>query len=220
MEVAQVSVIIPVYNESEYIDDILKNLNFEWIKEIIVINDGSKDDSLNKLKKYNNIIIVNHPVRLGKARALETGLKYAKGDILLLLDADLGKSVQEAEKLVNPLINQKTNMTIAIIPFYGGGFGLLRYFAKKVLKFKTGNYLKAPLSGQRAISKEILNYILPFSDGFGLELGIDIDIYKNNINYKEIECQFKHRVTGRNFSGFIHRGRQFKDILKVLIKKW
>ena len=87
-----ISVIIPVYNEEKYIDEIIKKVNLVKIKkEIIVINDGSTDSTIQKLEKINltNLKIINNNLNKGKGHAIQSGLRYVNNDIVIIQDADL-----------------------------------------------------------------------------------------------------------------------------------
>lgn len=93
-----ISLIIPFYNEAENLPilinqlyQVLKTLNGKY--EIILVNDGSDDDSLSALAnlkvKRETLKIMSHRKRLGKGKALNTGFKAATGDIIIFMDADL-----------------------------------------------------------------------------------------------------------------------------------
>ena len=214
-----VSVIIPAYNEAKYISETLKNLKFNWIKEIIVVDDGSIDGTYLKAKKHNNISLFHFSKNRGKGEAVTYGLSKATGEVILLLDADLGKSVIEAKKLVIPIFNNETQVTIGVLPITGGGIGAVRRSADLALKIITGTKMKAPLSGQRAFKRGVIKDLIPFAAGFGLEIGMDIDIIAKNYNYKEVFCNFKHNVTGHSSAGYRHRFKQLCDILKTSMIK-
>ncbi len=220
-----VSVIIAVYNGEKEIIQTLNHLKFNWIKEIIIVNDASNDNTKEELKKFtfqnneNLIKVYNLEKNQGKGSAIEFGVEKSSGEIILLLDADLKESVVECEKLVRVLIKGKNEVAIAIIPIRAGGFGVVRKTAEIILYLFTKKKMEAPLSGQRAIKKEIANKMRPFSKGFGLELGMDIYILNNNISYVEIECDFNHNLTRKNLKGFLHRGKQLIDIFNVFLKE-
>ena len=89
----KLSVIIPVYNEVESIQVILERVQAQNLaEEIIVVDDGSKDgtrDVLGTLDGKNGVRIILHEHNKGKGAAVRTGMAAAKGDILLIQDADL-----------------------------------------------------------------------------------------------------------------------------------
>ena len=101
----KLSIIIPVYNEEKTVGEIIKRVEKEDLgkveKEIIVVDDGSSDQSVAKIKnhtstslstgksKIKNLILIRHDKNLGKGAAVQTGLKHATGDIVLIQDADL-----------------------------------------------------------------------------------------------------------------------------------
>jgi glycosyltransferase involved in cell wall biosynthesis len=101
------SVIIPVYNEVESIHEIVKRVKdtgLAW--EIILIDDGSEDGTRNLLKEmdsHGNVRVILHKENLGKGAAVRTGLDAARGDILLIQDADLEYDPRDYPVLLKPL---------------------------------------------------------------------------------------------------------------------
>lgn len=108
----KVSVIIPVYNEIKTVEEIIKRVESVNIdKEIIAVDDGSTDGSLDiltKLADEGRIKFIQHQKNLGKGAAIKTGLKMAMGDIIIVQDADLETDPQDFYKLTKPIINGKT----------------------------------------------------------------------------------------------------------------
>jgi glycosyltransferase involved in cell wall biosynthesis len=101
------SVVIPVYNEAEHIGEILKRVqSTKLAKEIIVVDDGSKDgtrDTLQELDGKKKVRVILHERNQGKGAAVMTGLKAAQGDILLIQDADLEYNPRDYPVLLGPI---------------------------------------------------------------------------------------------------------------------
>ncbi|MFW6389640.1 MAG: glycosyltransferase family 2 protein [Halanaerobiales bacterium] len=210
-----ISVIIPAYNEAKTIGNTLSNLNLSWLDEIIIVNDGSKDNTGEIVAKYP-VKLVDLTRHRGKGKAVEKGINKSRGDIIVLLDADLKESIREIETLIKPVVHNDVDICIGVLPITGGGIGLVRMLADWGLYFFAGKKMKAPLSGQRVFKREILDKLIPLDNGYGLEIGMDMKIIKNNISYQEIECDFRHRITKSDISGYLHRGKQFIEIFSTL----
>jgi len=101
----------------------------------------------------------------------------------------------------------------------GGGFGMTLGFARWAIERRCGYRAGAPLSGQRAMRARVLRDVLPLAPGFGLETGMSIDAVRAGYRLREIELDLTHRVTGRSFGGFLHRGRQLLDIARAYLSR-
>jgi len=126
-----VSIILPCYNEeailqlnlnviTKYLES--KNEKYKW--EIVIINDGSKDQT-GKIadglaEKNNHIRVIHHPTNLNLGNALKTGFKNSKGDIIVVMDIDLSYSVEHIEKMVDKMIETSSDIVIAS-PYMKGG---------------------------------------------------------------------------------------------------
>jgi len=116
--ISLLSIIIPVFNEEKTIGTVLERLDKLIIpqvnKEIIVVDDGSKDSSkkliLEKQKKVKGLRFIEHAKNQGKGAAVQTGLKEAKGDILMVQDADLEYDTNDIPRLIKPLLNGESQI--------------------------------------------------------------------------------------------------------------
>ena len=216
-----VSVIIPAFNEENRIKETIKAVqSLEMVSEIIVVDDGSHDKTSTVASNCGAYVLKNKK-NYGKGKALQNGLKKAKGYITVFLDADLGSTAAEAKKLIQPVIDGICDMTIAKFgkPSIKGGFGIVKKISRLAVKLITGIEIHSVLSGQRAFKTEIIKNI-NISNGYGAEIGLTIDILKKGYSVMEIQVNMKHNETGRNLKGFIHRGKQLFHIVMVIIKKF
>lgn len=105
------SVIIPAYNEEKTIKEIIDKVKHQktpgFDKEIIVVNDGSKDNTADILKGIKGIKLVNHKKNKGKGFAIRTGLSKVEGDYVLIQDADLELSPEDYPALLKPVLEKR-----------------------------------------------------------------------------------------------------------------
>ncbi|HZK18475.1 MAG TPA: glycosyltransferase family 2 protein [Clostridia bacterium] len=218
MSTKRVSVLIPAYNEEDKIGDTVgAAFTIPFVHEVVVVDDASTDNTAGIAETAGAKVCALRK-NLGKGGALNHGALVITGDIVLLLDGDLGKSAIEARLLLQPVLDGEADMTIASFPppVIKGGFGLVKGLARKGIKFFSGYEMKSPLSGQRAMKRAVLEAMLPFSSGFGVEVGATLRAAMKGYSLLEVPVQMTHAETGRDLRGFVHRGSQFADVAVVL----
>src|SRR3989344_473179 len=113
------SIIIPAYNEEKTIEKLLKivksvSLGKYIKKEIIVIDDGSKDNTVDVIKKVQRLMkevkLFEHIKNAGKGFAIRTGIKHATGDIIIIQDADLEYDPYEYPQLIKQILKGETKI--------------------------------------------------------------------------------------------------------------
>lgn len=108
----KLSIIIPVYNEPKTIGEIIRQVKavkgFE--KEIIVVDDGSIDETSKVIKQFKDIKVIRHKTNRGKGSAIRTGIAAATGDYVMIQDADLEYDPQDILKLVEPIKQGKAEV--------------------------------------------------------------------------------------------------------------
>jgi len=227
----KVSAIIPAHNEAEYIGDTVHAAKaIPGVTEVIVVDDASTDHTLEIASSAGADKVISLNRNLGKGGALNAALRSASGSIILLLDGDLGASAVEAEKLLSPVIAGEADMTIAIFDgksrnvesgqaSRSGGFGTVVRTARFGIRLLCGQTIAAPLSGQRALRREIVDNAGGFASKFGVEVALTIDALRMGCRVLEVPVGMVHRPSGRDFKGFIHRGRQLCDVVRLLAGK-
>lgn len=220
------SIVIPAWNEGDRIVETLRSLRSleqdgAYVWEIIVVDDGSQDDTAKLASPWSDLM-VRHPINRGKGAALETGWKNATCPHIAFLDADLGESAVHVTQLLRPVWADELDMCIAILPAprVRAGFGFVKRIARKGIQSLCGFEPSAPLSGQRALKREMLLALPAFARGFGIEVGLTIDAVRRGYRVAEVEIPFRHRETDRSWAGFYHRGKQFAAVSLTLLNKW
>lgn len=147
-----ITVLLPCYNEEAILEqnikicvDYLDVLSYKYEWEILIINDGSKDKSgeiADKISLQNNKIrVIHHPTNLNLGRALQTGFRNSKGDIIVVLDIDLSYSVDHIEKMVDKLIDECADIVIAS-PYMKGGKVTAVPFSRKIMSKWVNKFMR------------------------------------------------------------------------------
>jgi glucosyl-3-phosphoglycerate synthase len=173
--------------------------------EVIVADDGSRDRTAD-VAEAAGAIVLRLP-RRGKGQALSAAERAAPPGALLLCDADLAGEL-------SPLLEAGVDLNIAAFAErVGGGFGVAKRVARGLIATFAGFEAREPLSGQRALSSAARASCFPVAAGFGCEVRMTIDATRAGLRLRETELPLRHRATGRNLAGFVHRGRQLRDSL-------
>jgi hypothetical protein len=224
-DLSRVACVIPAKDEEQRIAaTVTAARDLPGVEIVIVCNDGSVDRTSERAAGAG-AIVVSHTRNRGKAAAVESAVnglgvieqrdKLPEAGCLLLLDADLDSSAANCAPLVGPVINGEADLTIAVLPAQltddggnPGGFGLVVNAAKRGIAELTGWTPQAPLSGQRCITRRAFELASPLAAGWGLEVGMTIDVLRAGLKISEIEIDLRHRATGTDLGAQLHRAAQ------------
>lgn len=182
----KVSVIIPAYNEEETVAKVVEVVKkVSVVDEIIVVNDGSVDNTEAEALKAGAIVI-NHETNKGKGQALYTGYQNAECDIIAFIDADIyNLTSAKVEAMIRPILEGKTDITKT--KFSRASGRVTELTAKPLLNFFFPEIsFEQPLSGQFAAKKEVLKRI-NFESDYGVDVGIVIDADVLGISIMEVD---------------------------------
>lgn len=217
----KVVAIVPAYNEEQRLASTLQAIReIPEIDVIRVINDGSTDRTLEVAREcgVSGVEVVNLETNVGKGEAINIGVRGVKADVFVFLDGDLGETAREGARILIPVLLGEADLCIAKFPppEKKGGFGMVKRLASWGIA-REGMVSAEPLSGQRAMTYQVLQDILPFHSGFGIEIGMTIRALRRGYRVMEVPVKMSHAETGRNLTGFLHRGRQFVDVARVIL---
>jgi len=214
-----ITVIIPAHNEEETIEKTVRSAwSVKGVSQVLVIDDGSRDRTAQAARRGGAHVLSlnkNH----GKGGAINKGAPYVRGEVVLIIDADLGPSASMAGKLVDPVLKGGADMTVAVFPpgCRKAGFGLVKGLAGNGIRYFTGLSMEAPLSGQRALDRELLLDLIPLAGGYGVEVDLTVRAAKKGCRIEEVPVDMFHRESGRDIKGFLHRGRQFIHVARAFL---
>ncbi|MFX1573986.1 MAG: glycosyltransferase family 2 protein [Promethearchaeota archaeon] len=113
-EINLISIVIPLFNEEKSIKNVIDKIPNHRSYEIIVVDDGSTDNSAKIIKKINSreIKLIRHNRNLGYGAAILSGFKHARGNIIVTMDSDGQHNPEEIPKLIEPVINNQADLVI------------------------------------------------------------------------------------------------------------
>jgi len=197
------SVIIPAYNEINFIDEIIKKVkDTPYEKEIIIADDCSTDGTreyLKGLKDRRDITVVFHEKNQGKGAALRSGIAHAKGDIIIIQDADLEYDPREYPRLLEPILDGKADVVYGS-RFLGGPhrvFYFWHYMGNSMVTLLSNIFTNLNLTdmetGYKVFKREVFEGIEIESNRFGFEPEITAKIARKRCRIYEVPISYYGR---------------------------
>ena len=217
-----VTVVMPVYNERKTIETIIGRVQkVEIPKEVIIVDDGSTDGTREWLykqfgqasvdeeeggKKFCDVLadrthvrVLTHLKNKGKGAALKTGFQHARGEIVIVQDADLEYSPEEYPRLLEPLITDQADVVYGS-RFLGASEGkgpLISHLGNKIFtaltNAATGLSLTDVWTGYKVFKKEVLEDITLEESRFEMELELTLKVAQRNWRVMEVPISYSPR---------------------------
>jgi glycosyltransferase involved in cell wall biosynthesis len=200
----KLSIIIPVFNESDTIEEIVRRVNkIGLADEIIVVDDGSTDGTREKLRalavEYENLRIFSHARNAGKGSAVRSGIREATGDLLLIQDADLEYDPRDYPALLSPIFEDKADVVYGS-RFLGGPRRSTMFWhmvANKLLTLLTNILYNSILSdmetGYKLFKREVIQDLPLHARRFEFEPEVTSKLLKRKVRIFEVPITFNPR---------------------------
>jgi dolichol-phosphate mannosyltransferase len=206
----KLSIIIPAHNEEATISQVLEKVAYiniaPWEKEIIVVNDGSTDNTKHILETLSperdgrhKMVIVHHEKNLGKGAAIQTGLKQASGDYVIIQDADLEYDPSDIPGLLSFIANPNNNTAIfgkrgyKAYPERGFHYVIGAWLLTNFFNLLFWQKLTDLYTGYKLIPTQIFKELNIKSTGFEFEAEVACKLVKKGVKLIEVPINYKPR---------------------------
>jgi glycosyltransferase involved in cell wall biosynthesis len=210
----QLSIIVPCYNEVKLVEEALETLRatpFPWSREIIVVDDGSRDGTREILKRYADdpdFQVIFHAVNQGKGGAVRTGITHAQGKVLISHDADNEYDPAEIIDVVRPIMDGRADVVYGSRFMPGGGNAreaqrvhyFLHYLANQFLTFLTDILTNLHFTDMetafKAVRADVLKHIPIDESRFGSEPEITSKLaqWRPRLRFYEVPISYQGRT--------------------------
>jgi dolichol-phosphate hexosyltransferase len=217
-----VSIIVPAYCEEDTITEVLQRvIKVSWSMgnvEIIVVDDGSTDKTGQKVRAFPFIKYVRHTINQGKGAAIRTGIKEARGKIVVIQDADLEYLPEYIPSIVKPI--QENKMDIVYGSRFEGrpdGMSFSHFVGNSILsvvaRFLYSVKITDIMTGQKAFRREVVATMNIEENGFAVEIELTclgLNGHRHG-KYSEVPIPYAYRQHGVSKIGYL-------DGVKSLVK--
>lgn len=215
------SVLVPAYNEGENIKELISRLKKSPKLEIIVVDDGSTDSTVDNVKK-TRVKIIQHKKNKGKAEAIKTGFNYIlkhhpNVDYVVLLDADMQYYPEDAVRLLKPLENGEADFVTGYrdwsrVPFR---HNLGNFVWRATFNFLFGTSFKDTNCGYMALNRKAMGKMVEIiHGGYILENAMFVEAVKRKLKIRQVPVRVVYKEKRAVLSGIRVVGGLLLFILK------
>ena len=230
----KLSIVIPVYNEDQYVLKLLNELKYYFDSnnnEIIIVDDGSTDNSLALINQYKNeknynffIKVIKVENNVGKGNAIQKGIKETIGEYVLLMDADLELDTKDSKKMSEMIKKNKEIKCIFGSRYLSGKLKRNNYFFNnligKINSLIFNIFFSQSISdvhcGLKILHRDVINNIKLSVKDFGIEIDLASQIVRNNFFIYEygVSYYFRTKKQGKKIT-WIDGLKSFYYLLKA-----
>jgi glycosyltransferase involved in cell wall biosynthesis len=199
MQKSPIWIVLPAYNEAPILKDVLEEIQGASYQNIIVVDDGSHDDTHQVAKSISGIVALRHPLNRGKGAATKTGIEAAKklgADIIVTLDSDGQHNPANIEPLIQPLIRGTHDVVLGTRLKNPKGMPWYKIAANHIGNGLTwyiyGLWVSDSQSGFRAYSRKAVEQINTRTDRYEYDSEVIREIYLNKLRYTEVPIEVRY----------------------------
>ena len=195
------SIIIPIYNEERTLPILLKKLKYlDKSLQIIIVDDGSNDQTQAFLKDQDRFKIIRNEINQGKGASIRNGISLAKNDNIILIDGDIEVDIEEIPILINRYEKSDKNVLIGVrwnknskIKYEINSLG--NYFINSVFNLLYRSNLNDVLCCVKILNTKLIRSLDIKSNGFSIEVETMAKLVKKNISFEEVKITYNRRTS-------------------------
>ena len=196
---ANVFVVIPAYNEGRVIGDVIREVQAAGTYRVVVVDDGSQDDTFDQAASFPNVVSLRHKINRGKGAATKTGIVAASklgADIVVTIDGDGQHDPLDIQDLIQPLSQGYCDVVLGVRRRKSGEMPWLKIIANKigntVTWFFYGIHVSDSQSGFRAYSRHAARIIDTKADKYEYDSKVIREINNNRLSYQEVPIKVRY----------------------------
>lgn len=199
----KLSILIPAFNEEKSIAQVIEKVETVDLsslglkKEIIVINDGSKDGTEEIVRRFQHVKLVKHSRNYGKGRAIRTGIEHLSGEIVIIQDGDLEYNPRDYLKLLKPIVIGEANVVFGsrfLKKRYPRRMRFINFLGNKILTFLTNLLFRSKITDvstcYKVLKTNALRGLDLERDGFDFCHEVTAKLLKQGYQIKEVPISY------------------------------
>ncbi len=219
----KVYLVVPAFNESKVIYDVINEIKDAGYENIIVVDDGSCDDTFKEASRHGDVIVLKHFLNRGKGAAVKTGIEAAKilgADAIVTIDADGQHDPANISKMLDLI---KDGHDVVLGSRLKDPKGMPKY---KIVHNHIGNlcvwalfglWVTDSQSGFRAYSKKAIDSIETKTDRYEYDSEIIREIYRNNLKFVEVPIEVRYTEYSMGKINKMNLKNGIKTLIKMII---
>jgi len=222
----KISVLIPCFNEEKNIVKCVERIpNLPWSYEVVVVDDGSSDRTFSVASsiKMKNLTVVGYRKNRGKGYAVRYGIRYCKGKVVVIQDADMATPPEEIEKVLRPIMENKAdfvNGSRMIFPQESGAMKSVHVLGNKIFAIMVSLLIRKRLTDTLCGFKtfRVKEFKGKLKENTWPDFELILKAKKYNMRIVEVPIYYKRRIAGKSkMKTFGHAYKMSKTLIRNLI---